>query len=177
MKKEDLRKKYLNIRRNIDLSDKVEYDKDIFKKVINLQEYIESKLILTYVSLKDEVDTLKLIEYSLSIGKKVAVPKCIGKEMKFYLIDSVSDLKEGDFGILEPINDNILDNFESSICVIPGICFDRKGNRIGYGGGYYDRFLSTYNGLKIGITYKECICDKIDRDKYDVKLDKVICNT
>ena len=176
MNKENLRKKYLYIRRNILPEDKEKYNKEIFEKIINLQEYIENKLILTYVSLKDEVDTLKLIEYSLSIGKKVAVPKCIGKEMRFKYLTSISELKEGYFGILEPINNNIVDEFSESICIVPGICFDRDSNRIGYGGGYYDRFLSTYEGIKIGITYKECMCEKIDSDKHDIKVDKVIYN-
>ena len=176
MNKEILRDKYLKIRRNINLVDKAKYDQEIFEKIIKLKEYTNSKLILTYVSLKDEVDTLKLIEYSICNGKKVAVPKCIGSEMKFYLINSISDLKKGCFGILEPINNNEAKDLENSVCIIPGICFDKNENRIGYGGGYYDKFLNSYKGTKVGITYKKCICSKINIDKYDIRVDKVICN-
>ena len=176
MNKEDLRKKYLYFRRNIDVKDKLKYDKEIFDKIIYLKEYLDSSLVLIYVSLKDEVDTIKIIEYSLSIGKKVAVPKCIDEKMEFHIINSLSELKEGYFGILEPINNNLVEDFENSICIVPGVCFDKDGNRVGYGGGYYDKFLKRYKGRKIGIIYKECICDKISIDKYDIKVDKVICN-
>ena len=179
MNKEDLRKKYLSIRRNIGLEEKTIYNKEIFEKIICLKKYTDSSLVLTYVSLKDEVDTLKLIEYSLKVGKKVAVPKCIGKEMSFYYINSLSELKEGCFGILEPVNindDRLVKDFADSICIVPGICFELDGNRVGYGGGYYDRFLSIYNYPKIGITYKECICDKIETNIYDIKVDRVIYN-
>ena len=133
MNKEVLRKKYFNIRRDIGILNKSKHDKEIFKKTTNLEEYLGSCLVLTYVSLNDEVDTKELIEYSLKIGKKVAVPKCIGKEMKFYLINSLSELKKGYFRILEPTNENIVKDFKNSICIIPGVCFDNEGNRIGYG--------------------------------------------
>ena len=84
MNKQILRKKYIDIRKGINSLDKNKYDNEIFKKVIDLKEYKESKLILTYVSFKDEVDTIKFIEYSLNIGKKVAVPKCEGNIIAFY---------------------------------------------------------------------------------------------
>lgn len=174
MDKQILRNKYKEIRRNI--SNKEEQDDIIFNKVINLEEYKQSDLILTYVSLKDEVDTLKLIEHSLKIGKKVAVPKCKGDNIVFYNINTLSDLEEGSFKILEPKTNEVINDFSDSICIIPGIAFDNENNRIGYGRGFYDRFLENYNGIKIGLTYKECICEKIDNDINDIKMDKIIFN-
>lgn len=176
MDKKILREKYLKIRRNITHEDKQKYDNQIFEKVINFPEYKECKLILTYVSLSDEVDTIKLIEYSLKNGKQVAVPKCENDLINFYYINSLKELKKGYFNLLEPVNNNIVIDFENSICIVPGVCFDKKRNRVGYGKGYYDRFLENYNRLKIGLTYKECLCDKIDTDKYDIKMDKIIFN-
>ena len=172
MNKQILRKKYKDIRRNI--KDKEEQDNIIFNKVINLEEYKQSDLILIYVSLKDEVDTIELIKYSLKIGKKVAVPKCEDNDIIFYYINSIKDLEEGKFGILEPKTNKKVINFNNSICIIPGVAFDKQNNRIGYGKGFYDRFLENYNGIKIGLTYKECVCDKIDSEINDVKMDKVI---
>lgn len=174
MLKEVLRKKYLRIRKEINESDKNKYDNDIFEKVINLQEYKDSKLVLAYVSLKHEVDTFKLIEHSLSIGKKVAVPKCEGYNIIFYTINGLDELKEGKFNILEPKTDKKLVDFSDSICIVPGVAFDNENNRIGYGKGYYDRFLKIYNGLKIGLAYKECLCEKIDAEGNDIKMDIVI---
>lgn len=172
MNKQILRNKYKEIRKNI--KNKEVLDNNIFNKIIESKEYKQANLILIYVSLKDEVDTLELIEYSLRIGKKVAVPKCEGDNIVFYNINTLDDLKEGSFKILEPITNEVIANFDDSISIIPGIAFDKENNRIGYGRGFYDRFLEEYNGIKIGLTYRECICDKIDTDINDIKMDIVI---
>ena len=83
-------------------------------------------------------------------------------------------LEEKSFGILEPKTNEVVNKFDNSICIIPGIAFDKENNRLGYGKGFYDRFLENYKGIKIGLTYRECICDKIDTDENDVKMDKII---
>lgn len=172
MDKSDLRKKYLAIRES--LINKNELDNKIFNKIIDLKEYKNSKTILTYVSLKDEVDTLKLINHSLDIGKKVAVPKCEGDNINFYYIKSLQDLHNGKFNILEPITKDKAIDYTNSICIIPGVAFDINNNRVGYGKGFYDRFLEKYNGTKVGISYKQCICKNIYTDKYDIKMDRII---
>jgi len=172
MNKKNLRIKYKEIRKHI--QDKEKQANIIFNKVINLEEYKQNDLVLTYVSLKDEVDTIELIKYSLKIGKKVAVPKCEGYDIVFYYINSLEDLEERSFGILEPKTNEVVSDFNNSICIIPGVVYDKQNNRIGHGRGFYDRFLEKYKGVKIGLTYKECICDKIDVDENDVKMDKVI---
>ena len=176
MNKEILRKHYLNIRKNINELDRKKADNNIFEKLINLSEYKKSDLILIYVSLKNEVDTFKIIEYSLDKGKTVAVPKCEENDLGFYEINSMQDLKKGSYNILEPITNERIIDFNNSICIIPGVAFDKHNNRIGYGKGFYDRFLENYKGVKIGLTYKECICNKIDSDSNDIKMDKVIFN-
>lgn len=172
MDKRILRNKYKEIRKNI--KNRELLDDIIFNKIIELKEYKQSYLILIYVSLNDEVDTFKLIEHSLKIGKRVAVPKCEGDNIVFYNINKLSDLEEGRFRILEPRTNEVIDNFSDSICIIPGVAFDKESNRIGYGRGFYDRFLERYNGTKIGLAYAECICGKIDADTNDIKMDIVI---
>ena len=175
MNKKEIREKYLNIRKNININKKQQYNHEILNRIINLPEYKKCKLLLSYVSLKDEVDTLKIIQHSLETGKQVAVPKCERETINFYYINSLKELKKGSFGIYEPESKKQVTNFENSICIVPGVCFDKEKNRVGYGKGYYDRFLETYKGFKTGLTYKECICDKISTDKYDIKMDKIIC--
>lgn len=172
MNKQILRNKYKEIRKNI--KNKEVLDNRIFNKIIELEEYKQSDLILIYVSLNDEVDTLKLIEHSLKIGKEVAVPKCEGDNIVFYNINKLSDLEEGSFRILEPKTNEVIGSFSDSICIIPGIAFDKENNRIGYGRGFYDRFLEKYDGIKIGLAYEECICDRIDSEINDKKMDIVI---
>lgn len=174
MNKSILRNRYKEIRRRI--KNKELLDNSIFNRVIELKEYKQAKLILIYVALKEEVDTLKIIEYSLKAGKRVAVPKCEGDNIVFYRINTLSDLEEGSFRILEPKTNEVINNFTDSICIIPGIAFDKENNRLGYGRGFYDRFLEKYEGTKIGLTYKECICDKIDGEITDIKMDKIIFN-
>lgn len=174
--KNHLRNKYKNIRQKIDVKDKIKSNDIIFKKIINMQKYKNSNLILVYASKEDEVDTIRLINYSLKNNKKVALPKCNENHMDFYYIDSINELKKGSFNILEPITKNMVDDFNNSICVVPGVVFDKNKNRIGYGKGYYDRFLYKYKGMKIGLCYKSCICNNIQTSIYDIKMDKVICD-
>ena len=174
MNKQILRNKYKQIRKHI--KDKEKLDSIIFNKIISLKEYKQSKIILTYVSLKEEVDTMELIKDSLKKGKRVAVPKCEGNDIVFYYINNLEDLEERSYGILEPKTNEVVNDFDNSICIVPGIAFDKTNNRIGYGKGFYDRFLEKYNGIKIGLTYRECICDKIDSESNDIKMDMIIKN-
>ena len=173
--KKDLRKKYLSIRKNILERDKK--DKIIFNKVIGEEIIKEAKTILIYVSLIDEVDTKELIVYFLANGFRVAVPRVDGKMMRFYYIENFNDLKNGYKNILEPTrNCTLVLDFDKSICITPGICFNKKGYRIGYGGGYYDRFLAEKNIISIGLCYKECLIEENFSDKFDVPVNKIITN-
>lgn len=171
MNKNELRKIYKYIRNNI--KDRNIQNEIIFNKVISLEKVKKADTILIYVSFNNEVDTLNIIKYFLD-KKKVAVPKVNGNEMNFYYIDSFNDLSKGSFNILEPITTNKVTNFDNSICIVPGLCFDKENYRLGYGKGYYDKFLSNKNIYTIGLSYKETIIKKLPIDKYDIKLDKVI---
>ena len=166
-----LRKKYREIRNSLINKNKCELDEKIFYKIINLKEFIECKTLLCYVSTPIEVDTHRLIKYALNNGKSVAVPKCIDgtRNMKFYLINSFDDLEIATFSVLEPIIDKckMLKNFDNSLCIIPGLAFDLKGYRLGYGKGYYDRFLSNYKGKTVGICYCSCTLNQLNVGKFD----------
>ncbi len=171
--KKSLRKKYLLLRK--DVSGKKEKDSIIFDRVICNDKVILADTILIYVSLEDEVDTKKLISYFLKFGKKVAVCKVFGKEMKFYYINGFDDLVLGYKNILEPKEYciEVLD-FCNSVSITPGICFNMLGYRIGYGGGYYDKFYDKVSLYKIGICYKEFLIDDEFNDIYDVAVDEII---
>lgn len=171
MNKNELRKLYKLVRSSI--SNKDEQNTSIYNQIICDKEVINASTILIYVSTNDEVDTKELITYFLK-NKKVAVPKVIGNDMYFYYINSLDDLESGYFGILEPTTNNIALDFNNSVCIVPGICFDKNNNRIGYGKGFYDRFLKDKDIYTIGLSFKECIVEKIDNDPNDIKLKKVI---
>lgn len=170
--KKSLRKKYREIRKNISL--KEEKDNRIFLKTIENEKIKSAKTILLYYSTKEEVDTISFIKYFLSIDKKVALPKTESNKIIFYYIENIEDVIVGKYHILEPISTNQVTNFSDSVCIVPGICFDLDNYRVGYGGGYYDRFLNNYSEYSIGITYQECITSKIEIDKYDKSVDIVI---
>lgn len=171
MKKEFLRKKYKEKRDNI--KNKVTKDNLIYQKVINNKDILSSKTLLIYISINSEIDTIKIINYFLNT-KNIAVPKIIDNNMYFCYITNLNDLTPGKYNIPEPTNENIVTDFDNSICIVPGICYDKENYRIGYGKGYYDRFLSKNKIKTIGLCYKECMIEKIDNDKYDYKIDEVI---
>ena len=169
--KNEIRKKYLLIRNNI--KNKYEKDKIIYEKVINNSFIEKSNTVLIYVSKDSEVDTINLINYFLKF-KKVAVPKVNGNIIDFYYINSIKDLEEGSFNVLEPITNNKVTNFKDSVCITPGICFNKEGFRIGYGKGYYDKFFSKHNVYAIGLCYQECLNNINFAFSYDIKVNEVI---
>ena len=171
MKKELLRKKYKEKRDNI--KNKVTKDNLIYQKVINNKDILSSKTLLIYISINSEVDTTKIINYFFNT-KNIAVPKIIDNDMFFCYVTNLNDLTPGKYNIPEPTNENIVTDFDNAICIVPGICYDKENYRIGYGKGYYDRFLSKNKIKTIGLCYKECMIEKIDNNKYDYKIDEVI---
>lgn len=171
MTKDELRKRYLLIRKNI--TNKDEKSLVITNKIINDNWFKKSKIIGLYMNLPNEVDTSMIIDYTLNLGKIVALPKVENNNLKFYKIDSNSKYEKSNFNIYEPISNESIESLD--LIIIPGVCFDRNNNRIGFGKGYYDRYLYNKNIKKIGICFEEQITnDIIDIDEYDIKIDKVI---
>ena len=169
--KRELRDRMKEIRRNLPPEEKAEKDRAILERIAALPEYKSAGLVLTYVSTAIEVDTRALIARALADGKRVAVPYCVpGKiEMLFCEITSMSDLSPGSFGVLEPNPEKqpVLDDFPRSVCILPGLAFDLCGYRLGYGKGYYDRFLSRYRGKNIGVCYNACLKPLLPHGRYD----------
>lgn len=176
--KKELRAKYRKLREDLSVEQKQRYDEQIYQRFISTDFYKNAKTILCFVSTNLEVDTIQLINRAIADQKTVAVPKCLNLlgNMEFYMIHSLDDLEKSTFSLLEP---NIkkskkLDNFSDSICVLPGFAFDREGYRIGFGKGYYDRFLNKYNGKKVAICYNNCIANQLPRGRYDVAADYIV---
>lgn len=170
-----LRQKYRTLRENMNKEEKQMMDKKILDKISILKKYKESKTVFTYVSKEIEVDTSELIAQCLSENKKVAVPACNteNRTMDFYFIHSENDLKKGTFGLLEPIREKCekITDFSEGLCIVPGFCFDYKGYRLGYGYGYYDRFLQNFGGTTVGICYSKFIIPQLPHGKFDRPVD------
>lgn len=176
-KKAELRKHYKYIRVKMSDQDKKEKDFRIFENFIGLDEYKKSKEILVYVSSSIEVDTRMIIDKCWIDGKAVLAPRCVpdSNEMSFYEIKSFDDLKQGAFGIYEPNQGcRSYESFEHPCCIVPGLAYDKAGYRLGFGKGFYDRFLSHFNGKQIGVCYSNCICDSLPNEKYDIAVDIVV---
>ena len=169
--KEGLRQKYKQQRAAMSVEEKARVDEIIATRVASLWQYQRCRLLLVYVSTKIEVDTFRIIERALADGKAVAVPRCVPgtRQMEFYRINSVEDLAPGTFGVLEPVPGvhELLREFPDSLCIVPALSYDWHGFRLGYGKGYYDRFLSKYDGVMIGICYSDCVQRKLPHGRFD----------
>lgn len=172
-----LRKKYRSLRNSIEntqeLSDK------IFLLISNSDIYKNADTVLVYWSVESEVDTHKLVLKALEDNKRVALPKCIDKcgTMKFYYVTSFSDLSEGMYGIKEPAVCFPVEDFsENTLCLVPGLSFDAYGYRLGYGKGYYDRFLSSFSGISAGLCYENCLIKSLPKDEFDKKVNYIVTN-
>ena len=178
MEKYVLRKQLILLRKNI--IEKEIKSKIIFEKVINTEEYNNSKVIAFYKNLESEVDTTKMIEYSIKHKKTVVLPRTEKNELKFFKIDSLKkDLFEkSDFGIEEPIENNkkYIEYTDIDLIIVPGVGFDIYKNRLGFGKGYYDRLLKGRKIKNIAICFDDQVLkeETIPTNKYDVKVDKII---
>lgn len=150
----------------------------IHNKLINTTEIKEAKTIAVTISKFPEVQTKPLIEALWKMGKQVAVPRCIPKtkEMHFYIIDSFEQLENVYMDLYEPIIEQTtyINKVEIDVLIAPGIAFDQKGYRIGYGGGYYDRYLTDFKNSTISLAFELQIVDKIPINEYDLSICTII---
>ena len=174
--KSKIRRKSIKYREHLSLSNKELMDNKIVNNLTAIKEYVDAETIYVYVSKYNEIDTIKLIENLLKSGKNVAVPKCISKtEMKFYYIDSLSQLKLGNFGVLEPIENLVVaECAEKAFMIVPCLAADIFGYRVGYGKGFYDRYLSENHISTAILCYHDYLYFKILHDKYDFKCDYIV---
>lgn len=170
--KNELRKNFLRSRDSLDVYFRNNSDKLIFDRLINSEIFSESDLILTYVSVRNEVDTRELISYCFRIGKRVAVPYCTKNEMIFYEISSLDDLEFIQFGIptVDISKQSRAIISDNTLCIVPALSFDKYGNRLGYGGGYYDRFFSSKNIKSVGLCREIFLSDFLPSEKHDVRI-------
>jgi 5-formyltetrahydrofolate cyclo-ligase len=181
-KKKTLRNKILKVRDSLNIKEKETMDNRILNQLINSELYINAKSIFIYLSFGTEIDTNKIINKALEDKKEVYIPKIYksDKSMRAIRLSSFKDLKGNSMGILEPIDDsNFIEKENVDLIIVPGVVFDFKGNRIGYGGGYYDRYLESIKDLgnKVVLAYDLQIVDFIEPELHDITFDYIITNT
>lgn len=172
-----LRQHYRSMREKMTTEYKHSLDIELASRLLTTREYMQAKTILAYVAKKGEVETRGIIHAAFANKKQVAVPRCEGEGvMSFYLINSMDDLVEGKFGLLEPDPHRcrLLEDFSCSLCLVPAFTFDPEGFRLGYGAGYYDRFLSTYKGVSAGLCYGSFLKWDLPRESHDKQVDLLV---
>ncbi len=174
-RKSDIRKRILQERLCLPVEEKQSFDRVIFEKIINHPLYLQAKDVFCYMPIRGEVETRVIVEASWKLGKRVAVPKVLSKtKMEFYYIESWEDLLPGTFGVLEPVSDKNA-NPEDALVLVPGSAFDKKKNRIGYGGGYYDRYLEMHANYKtMGVAYSVQVIETLPKEDTDIPVQFLI---
>lgn len=177
-RKKDIRERLLALRKMQSPAQWRQKTDTIINTIITHQWFREAEFIFCYMDVHGEVGMRTLISESWKERKRVCIPLVIGNSMDFYEISSFSELKPGRFGILEPSGDSTKISGGGGLMILPGVAFDRERNRIGYGGGYYDRYLTAHPGLHtMGAAFDFQIVETMECEKTDVKPEIVVTET
>jgi phosphoribosylglycinamide formyltransferase-1 len=176
LRKDILRKEIRKKRESLDQKEVLELSEKITQKVISLGEFEIAKTVLLYSSKGKEVFTKNLMQYALLEGKRLCLPVTLKEGLQIYEVDSLKELSPGAFGILEPLKlpEKLIEPEEIDFVLVPGIAFDKMGNRIGYGMGYYDSFLKKVRVPKVGLLFEVQLLDSVPYEKHDVPVDILI---
>lgn len=138
-------------------------------------QYKSAKTIYGYLPYNQEVRTTPILEQALRDGKRVAVPKVYGEEMRFIYMTDLSQVEKGYAGIPEPVADEPVADDPAALVLMPGLAFDREGHRIGYGGGFYDKFLALEPGHPtVALCYSFQMMEKLETEEFDIPVDCVL---
>lgn len=178
--KDALRTKYLQIRDGLSSSRRTEAARALANKIVSLPEFKEARTLLVYDPFRSEIDINPIIKSAWNMGKAVAYPRCVREDhtIDWHLVWPMEELAPSPLGMCEPESDTctlIESPDEQCLALIPGVAFDDAGNRIGYGGGYYDRFLADFKGCTIGVCFEEQLCENIVPEELDRPVKLVIC--
>ncbi len=178
-RKNNIREKYKKLRASLDPSAKARMDDAICQHFLSMATYRFASTLLMYAPKNDEVNIFPIAVQALADGKKVAFPRCIpaAHDMVYHYVTSLDQLKSGSYGLLEPTED--LPSYdraskEVTACLVPALVYDKKGYRLGYGKGYYDRYLSSFTGSKVGLIYSDFMVDLLPRGRFDLAVDFII---
>ena len=173
MDKKETRKKYIRLRNEMPHQEVKSLSEDICRNIAESDVFKEAEYIYAYYPLGNEVDVRLLVEKAWGMGKRVSFPRTKGEDMDFFEADSFDDFEEGNFHVMEPKGDNPV-NWEKALVIVPGVAFDKRGNRMGYGKGYYDHFLENHKDvITMAASYELQIMYEVPTESHDVPLDYV----
>ncbi len=183
MDRSELRKAILKQRDRMPSGEQEEKSREILKKLLAMEEVRTAAHLFVYVSFRSEVRTAEFIKHCLSAGKTVSVPVTLVASSSLLAVkitDPAAQLQPGYCGIPEPepawAKENRVDPTSVDVVIVPGSVFDSRGGRLGYGGGYYDRFLSgqTPGALRVALAYELQVVDQVPLEPHDQKMDRVV---
>ena len=184
VEKKQLRKELTALRNSIAPDARQKLSLAACRRFLTLAEYKVAETVLLYAPIRSELDVWSVFDDALANGKTVGLPRCgVDSQMEFYHVKSRADLVKGAYNIPEPsencpllVREMLSERGSKVVCLVPGVAFDRKGYRMGYGGGYYDRYLADFNGIRIGITYAALLRESIPKETFDHQMNMVITN-
>lgn len=175
--KKRIRQRVQKKRNELTVEEWAEKTRLIYEKVIFHPMFQEADTIYSYVDFRREAGTEKIMEAAWKMGKRVAVPRTEGETMDFYYIDSLEELSVGHFGVREPEPVHLAEGKEGLV-LLPGSAFDMQRHRIGYGGGYYDRYLEKHPSLAtMALAFSFQILDQIPYEPFDVRPEIIVTDT
>ena len=175
MNKQELRQAIRARKRAMTEEDILRRSEILAEKFARSNAYRASKTIYGYLPYNQEVRTVPMLRRALEEGKRVAVPKVYGDDMKFIYLDDLSQVAKGYAGIPEPVADGPVAQDETALVLMPGLAFDRAGHRIGYGGGFYDKFLAREpHHPTVALCYDFQVMDRLETEEFDIPVDLVI---
>jgi 5-formyltetrahydrofolate cyclo-ligase len=175
MDKKQLRREIREKKRAMTEAEIQEKSRRLGELFADSQLYRSAKTIYGYLPYNQEVRTVPMLEKAIADGKKVAVPKVYGDEMKFIYLDDLSAVEKGYAGIPEPVADAPFADDETALVLMPGLAFDRDGHRIGYGGGFYDKFLAQEpNHPTLALCYDFQMLPELHTEEFDIPVDQVL---
>lgn len=172
--KEALRKEMREQRDRLSAEEIRKLTEGCLSQLNTMTEFQESTWVYSYMAIGSEVDTIYIIPEIMKMGKRVAVPKVEGETIAFYEITSIKDCKPGAWGILEPVSYKAPAQ-EKGLILIPGLAFDQKGNRLGYGGGFYDRYLQQHQDCtSVALAYEMQLMDEVPGEAHDQQVEYIV---
>lgn len=175
MNKKQLRDQIRQRKRAMTEAEIVQKSESLAQQFLDSSLYQQAKTLYGYLPYNQEVRTLPILRQALADGKQVAVPKVYGDFMRFILLPDLSKVEKGYSGIPEPIADGPIATDGTALVLMPGLAFDPQGNRMGYGGGFYDKFLQAEpNHPTVALCYDFQILPHLDAEEHDIPVDLVI---
>lgn len=175
--KKEMRQAYIARLQQLDLNTRLEEEKRLASKLYDQPEWLSARTIAITLSQSFEINTAPIILHARHKGQQVMVPRTLPhRQMEFVTLTEETQFAESHFGVLEPVNGQVVTSDDIDLMIVPGVAFTLSGKRLGFGGGYYDRYLAKYHGPKLALALNTQLADDDEwaTEEYDIPMDRVV---